>query len=220
MPRISRVVLPGVPHHITQRGVRSLPVFYSDRERKAYLCLLARQGKRFQVRFVSYCLMTNHVHLIAVPGRPESLARAIGEAHRRYTCWQNGRSSSKGYFFQGRFFSCPLDERHLLAAVRYVERNPVRARMVRQAWEYPWSSAAYHAGLREGDPLIEGRPLGGVIDDWKEFLALDPPEIQDLRKSVKTGRPLGDEGFVQWAERMAGRPLAARPVGRPRKVRK
>lgn len=162
---MARVVIPGVPHHVTQRGVRSMDVFFDDEDRRAYLRLLSEQAQMHGVRFLAYCLMTNHVHLIAVPKTQQSLARAIGEAHRRYTRRINFRQGVRGYLFQGRFFSCPLDEYYLLAATRYAERNPVRAKRVRRPWNWPWSSAAYHVGRRKTDPLVEDRDLLGLVDD-------------------------------------------------------
>ncbi len=145
MARIARIILPNFPHHITQRGVRSLSVFHSDEDRREYLYLQKEQGERYDVSFISYCLMDNHIHLIAIPRNETGLAKAIGEAHRLYTRRINFREKVRGYLFQGRFFSCPLDNSHLYSAVRYVERNPVRAKIVKNAWDYNWSSAAYHA---------------------------------------------------------------------------
>ena len=125
MPRIARVVAPGWAHHVTQRGVRSMRVFRSDEDRLEYLRLMGEQGDRFGLRFLSWCLMDNHVHLIVVPERAESLARGIGEAHRLYTRYVNFEEGVRGYLFQGRFHSCPLSKGHGIAAVRCVERTPV-----------------------------------------------------------------------------------------------
>ena len=218
MGRIARVVLPGVPHHVTQRGVRSLPVFWSDGDRREYLRLLREQGARFGVTFLAYCLMTNHVHLIAVPEQADSLARGIGEAHRRYTRGVNQREGVRGYLFQGRFCSCPLDEAHLISAVRYVERNPVRAGLVRCAWRYRWSSAAYHVGLRRTDPLVSADDRFGWTQAWKEQLRAEPAEVDLLRRTVRTGRPCGDDQFVGEAEEATGRRLRPRSRGRPAKA--
>jgi putative transposase len=124
-------------------------VFFSDDDRQEYLRLQKEQGERFGVRFISYCLMTNHVHLVAIPEDETGLARAIGEAHRLYTRRINFREKVRGYLFQGRFFSCPLDASHLMSTIRYVERNPVRAKIVKSAWDYEWSSAAYHVGITQ-----------------------------------------------------------------------
>ncbi len=217
MARIARVVLPGYPHHIIQRGVRSMAVFFSNDDRHEYVRLLHEQSRRFGVRFLAYCLMNNHVHLVAIPEKRESLARAVGEAHRLYTRGINFREGVRGYLFQGRFYSCPLDERHLLAAVRYVERNPVRARMVKEAWSYEWSSARYHVGLKKDDSLIEGFEMREWVVDWKEFLRSEPPEIEKLRQKVRTGRPCGDNQFVLEAERLTGRQLRPLEAGRPRR---
>lgn len=220
MARLARVVLPGYPHHVTQRGVRSMDVFDSDRDRRAYLALLAEQGERYGVEYLAYCLMTNHVHLIAVPKTKQSLARGIGEAHRLYTRMINFELGVRGYLFQGRFSSYPMDEVYLLAAARYVERNPVRAHMVRQAWDYRWSSARFHVGLRRTDPLVKDRTLLGLVHDWRSFLRVEPDEIGDLRRAVRTGRPCGSATFIRKAERICGRRLRLGRPGRPEKKAK
>ncbi|NTV42523.1 MAG: transposase, partial [Syntrophobacteraceae bacterium] len=134
MARISRIVVPYYPHHVTQRGVRSITVFHTDNDRHRYLEFLSSEIDRFGVNILAWCLMTNHVHFIAVPHSETALARAFGEAHRRYTRMKNFEEGVRGYLFQGRFNSVVLDERHLMAAARYVEMNPVRAGMVSHAW--------------------------------------------------------------------------------------
>jgi len=117
-----------------------MDVFQDDEDRRVYLQLLAaEQAARYGLRFLAYCLMSNHAHLIVIPSEEHSLSRGLGEAHRRYTTYVNLRDGVRGYLFQGRFYSCPLDERHLVAAARYVERNPVRAGLVRYAWDYACS---------------------------------------------------------------------------------
>lgn len=217
MPRMSRVVLPGCPHHVTQRGVRSMPIFDSDSDRVEYLRLLSEQGARFGVTFLAYCLMSNHVHMIAVPEQPESLARGIGEAHRLYTRRVNFRHDIRGHLFQERFYSCPLDTRHLIAALRYVERNPVRAKLAEYAWDYPWSSAAFRVKSRKSDPLVTQIDPFDLRLDWKELLGSDPEEMGMLREKARTGRPCGSDAFVEEAEKLTGRLLAPRSAGRPRK---
>jgi putative transposase len=192
-----------------------MAVFRDDEERHPYLQLLIEQARLHRLRFLSWCLMTNHVHLVVVP--PEALARGIGEAHRRYTWRVNRKEGVCGYLFQGRFFSCPLDEEHGLAAIRYVERNPVRAGIVAEAWEYPWSSAGFRVGERERDALVAERDRLGRAHDWRRWLRSDPAETALLRKAVRTGRPCGGAGFVGRAERRTGRSLRPGPRGRPRK---
>lgn len=214
MARIARVVLPGIPHHVTQRGVRSMPVFLSDHDRTIYLQLLAEQGKRFGVTFLAWCLMTNHVHLIAVPNGTDSLARGIGEAHRRYTRMINLRENVTGHLFQERFFSCPLDEQHLFAAVVYILRNPVRAGLVREATAYRWSSTRWSLGLVKTDPLVDDLGPLSDIADWGDLLRSDPTQIDTLREHTRSGRPCGDDDFVFSAERITGRKLKKRHPGR------
>jgi REP-associated tyrosine transposase len=136
MARFARLVVPGYPHHVTQRGVRSVDIFTNDEDRLAYLDFMKEEAQRFGITFMAWCLMTNHVHLVAIPEAEDSLARGIGEAHRRYTRLKNFSEGVRGYLFQGRFGSCVLDQRHLLAAGRYVERNPIDAGMVQRATDY------------------------------------------------------------------------------------
>jgi putative transposase len=195
-------------------------IFGSTSDRVEYLRLLSEQGARFGVTFLAYCLMSNHVHIIAVPARPESLARGIGEAHRLYTRRINFTQKARGHLFQERFFSCPLDTRHFIAAVRYVERNPVRAKLAEHAWDYPWSSAAFRVGSRASDPLVTEVDSFDLHLDWKELLRSDPEEAGTLREKARTGRPCGSAGFVEEAEKLTGRPLAPRSAGRPRKKKK
>ena len=133
MARIARVVLPGVVHHITQRGVRSMDIFIHDKDRMEYLSLLSRQAERVGLQFVAYCLMSNHIHLLVIPSNENSLRLGIGEAHRLYTRYINFRDKTRGHLFQERFFSCPLDDNHFISAARYVERNPVRAKICKKA---------------------------------------------------------------------------------------
>ncbi len=218
MARLSRLVIPGYPHHVTQRGVRSMNIFHNDEDRLAYLEFMAKEGKRFGVTFLAWCLMDNHVHLIAVPDAETSLARAIGEAHRRYTRMKNFAEGVRGYLFQGRFFSCVLDEPHLLAAARYVELNPVKAGLVSQPWEYPWSSCQFSCGRQTSDYLVKDNILLEMVDDWPAFLRqADDMNEEEVVKCTKTGRPVGDKNFIQSLEVLTGRTLYTAKPGRPRK---
>jgi putative transposase len=146
MARLSRMVVPGYPHHVTQRSVRSMNVFHEESDRREYLGVLGEEIARHGVAVLVWCLMTNHVHIVAVPHREDSPAKGFGRAHRRYTRMKNFAAGVRGYLFQGRFSSCVLDESHLMAAARYMELNPVRAGLVTVAWEYPWSSARFSHG--------------------------------------------------------------------------
>jgi len=206
MARISRLVVPGYPHHVTQRGVRSIPIFSNDNDRSAYVNIMAEQLRRFGVEVLAWCLMTNHTHLVAVPKDRVALARAIGEAHRRYTRMKNFADGVRGYLFQGRFGSCVLDETHLLAAARYVELNPVHAGMVRSAEEYPWSSARFHLGLISDDVLVKDKSLLGLVENWEEYLRGDDQKANSrLLKAIRSGRPAGSQEFVRLVETLTGR---------------
>ena len=148
-----------------------MEIFFNKHDRQEYLRLLKEQGQRFGVHYISYCLMDNHVHLIAIPESPESLAKAIGESHRQYTRMINFRDNVRGFLFQGRFYSCPVHTAtSLLTTVRYIERNPARAKTVTSPWDYQWSSAKYHVGLIPHDPLISRSPLLSTVKDWRKFL--------------------------------------------------
>ncbi|MCY3017535.1 MAG: transposase, partial [Planctomycetota bacterium] len=163
----------------------------------------------------AYCLMPNHVHLIAVPKSEDGLRRAIGETHRRYTRRVNFREGWRGHLWQGRFASFLMDEAYLLACARYVERNPVRAGLCRQAWKYPWSSAAAHVAGHDDD-LVKAAPLLGLVPDWRAYLASDASaaQIEALRQHERTGRPLGSAAFVRALESLLGRTLSRQKPGR------
>lgn len=222
MARLARVVAPGYPHHITQRGNRRQQTFFSDEDYQSYIDLMAEWCKHFNVEIWSYCLMPNHTHLIAVPATSEGLASAIGEAHRRYARMVNFREGWRGYFWQGRFASFIMDEHHLLAAARYIEQNPVRAGLVKRAEEYQWSSCRAHLNLVE-DPLVNAKPLLAYVDKWNDFINLkvEPNERDALQKHERTGRPLGGNGFISQLEAKTGRMLKKKKTGPkgPRKNR-
>lgn len=207
MARIARIVAPGYPHHITQRGNRRQQTFFRDDDCFAYLDLMAEWCRKYKVEIWTWCLMPNHVHLIAVPQSLEGLARAIGEAHRRYTRRINFREKWRGHLWQERFASFPMDERHLLAAARYVEMNPVAAGLAKHPEEYRWSSARAHMS-GENDVLVKVAPLLAVVSDWRLFLELSPQdELTLLHRHERTGRPLGTETFVKRLESDLGRTL-------------
>jgi len=190
-----------------------MDVFFSDEDRKEYLRNISEQGARFGVSFLAWCLMTNHVHLIAVPEHADSLALGIGEAHRRYTRYINFREGWRGYLFQGRFHSFPLEGDYLLATLRYVLRNPVRAGIARRPWDYEWSSAAWLVGKKPDDPLAVASNLLADIADPRAFLAKEDEIAPLLRRHTQTGRPLGSDAFVTRLERLTGRVLRARKRG-------
>ncbi len=220
MPRIARAVIPGIAHHVTQRGNRREDIFFEEADRQRYLQLLLEYSSKHGLGILAYCLMTNHVHLVCIPERARTFGSVFRPLDLRYTQHINLALGLTGRLWQGRPFSCALDNEHLIAAVRYVERNPVRARMARKAEQYPWSSAAAHCGRRP-DPLLS--PLDGLVpvrtEDWSAWLAEKEDEemLATIRLHTRTGRPAGDKRFVSGLEARLGRRLQARPIGRPRK---
>ena len=220
MARLSRIVIPGVPHHVTQRGNRRQPVFFSDDDRRLYLDLVRRGCAAAGVRCLAWCLMDNHVHLVLVPEAADGLRAALGEAHRRYTRAVNFREGWRGYLFQGRFASYPMDEAHLMAAVRYVELNPVAAGMVARAGDWRWSSACSHlAGRRaKDDPLTDVAALGRHVPNWRAMLrhgleaggagAAGEAVAKAIEARLRTGRPLAAAEWIAQQESATGRRMA------------
>ena len=216
MARLARVVVPGVAHHVTQRGNRRQQTFFQEEDYGAYLALLGEWCGRCGVEVWAYCLMPNHVHLIVVPESEDGLRRGLGEAHRRYTRRINFREGWRGHLWQGRFASFAMDERYLLRAARYIELNPVRAKLCRVPWRWRWSSAAAHVAGRD-DGLVHVMPLLERVKDWPEYLTepLEAEKEQLWRRHERTGRPLGEPAFLDRIEATLGR--LVRPAKRGRK---
>jgi putative transposase len=203
-----------MPHHVTQRGNRRQPTFFGEEDYAAYMELMGHWCQECGVEIWAYCLMPNHVHLIAVPQSEESLRLAIGEAHRRYTRRVNFREGWRGHLWQGRFASFVLDEPYLLAAARYVELNPVRAKLVVAPREYRWSSARAHLKGKD-DGLVRVRPLLEIAGNWRRLLtsAVSEEELKVFREHERTGRVLGSEEFQERLEKELGRVLRRHKPG-------
>ena len=214
MARIPRVVVPGLPHHVTQRGNRRQQTFFSDEDYAEYRRLMAAFCARCRTETWAYCLMPNHVHLIMVPSTPDGLRCTLGETHRRYTRMINERQGWSGHLWQERFHSFVMDEPHLLAAARYIERNPVRAGLCESVEQWPWSSAYAH--LRgEDDELVRARPLLELVPDWAAYLTDDDADLvaDQFHRHTRTGRPLGSEDFITRVEARVGRVLRPQKPG-------
>jgi len=222
MPRIPRVVAVGYPHHITQRGNYRQRIFSSDTDRKKYLSLLIEESKRYSLLILTYCLMPNHVHFIVIPEREDSMGKVFKYAHMKYSQYYNKKKHTQGHLFQGRFFSSVMNERHAIACARYIERNPVRAKMVNKPYLWKWSSAKVHSGVDKHDELGVQKLFNYIEKDpktWKEFIELsdDSNEIIQIREQTRKGRPLGSIDFVDEVERKTKRFLRLKPRGRPKK---
>jgi len=219
MARIARAVAPGIPHHVTQRGNRRQQTFFNDEDYRAYLELMSEWCSKYGVEIWAYCLMPNHVHLIAVPENKDGLNLAVGEAHRRYTRRVNFREGWRGHLWQGRFSSFIMEETYLLACARYIELNPVRAGLVRKPEDWRWSSADAHMKHKD-DILLTAKPLLEIVNKaWRQFLAFDVKEleIELFRKHERTGRPLGADSFVEKLELLLDRKLRLQKPGPKKK---
>ncbi|WP_088310301.1 transposase [Novosphingobium sp. B 225] len=209
MARLPRMVLPGVAHHVTQRGNRRERTFFEDGDYALYLDLLAGAAGRHGVEVWSYCLMPNHVHIVAVPRDEDALGRTFRDVHRHYTGYVNTRMRVTGHLWQGRFSSVAMDEAHLVAALRYVALNPVRARLVERAEDWPWSSTrALIAG--RNDHVVTVAPALQRTGDFHAFLSEDFDEAftyAALRKAEGLGRPIGTPEWLEAMAKQSGKPL-------------
>ena len=216
MARMPRVVVPGYPHHVTQRGNRRQKTFFCDDDYRYYIQLLSESVATSDTDIWAYCLMPNHVHLVMVPGEENGLRSVLGEAHRHYTRHINFRQGWRGHLWQERFHSFVMDEQYLLATVRYVERNPVVARLCRHPADWTWSSAAAHLAGKD-DGLVSVKPMLDRIDNWEAYLSVaQETQVthQHIQQHTRTGRPLGNSGFIAQLELVTGKALARKKPGR------
>lgn len=221
MSRIARVVAVGLPHHITQRGNYQQAVFLDEADKRQYISWIREYSTKYDLSILAHCLMQNHVHFIVVPYKTDSLSKTFNTAHMRYSQYFNEKLKQKGHLWQGRFYSCILDESHLILAARYIERNPVRAGIVEKPWQWLWSSAIEHTDEKAKALIKPGKLLeiiGMLHNSWKEYIDKQEEEnlLQRIRKYTFNGRPLGTSVFVEKLELIAGRKLRASPVGRPK----
>jgi len=220
MPRIARLSAEGYPHHITQRGNNREKVFLDDEDRVFYLDALEQYKDKYGIKILAYCLMGNHIHILAVPKRETSLARGIGGTNLLYTQYINRKYKRSGRLWQNRFFSTIVEEEpYLWAVVRYIERNPVRAKLLKKAEDYPWSSARAHVlGIKDnvlsGESWLDERE----IKSYREFLRQEDAEMNaSIRLATSTGRPLGNDMFIKKLEKILGRDIFPKKAGRPKR---
>ncbi|MDZ4383721.1 MAG: transposase [Thermodesulfovibrionia bacterium] len=222
MPRIARAVALEFPHHIIQRGNNREKVFINEEDKKKYLSLLKEYSGKWDAYILAYCLMSNHVHLLARPTRNESLYKMMQGITLCYTQYFNRTYKRTGRLWESRYHSCVVDkEKYLWAVARYIEQNPVRAKIVKKADDYPYSSAKAHIlGIEEemlGEALFESRQM----KDYAELMkaGIKEEEINDIRNRTRSGRPIGGESFIVKMERKLDRIFKVRPRGRPKKVK-
>ncbi|MGH9339242.1 MAG: transposase [Acidobacteriota bacterium] len=216
MPRRPRILLPGFPHHVTHRGNRKTSIYIEAEDRRVYLEMLQKYCECYRTRIYSYCLMTNHIHLVAVPETRTSLSRCMHDLHGHYAQLFNHKYRVTGHLWEERFYACVLDADHLWNAVRYVEQNPIRSRMIEIAEDYPWSSAAAHCGLKEDKVLDKSFPPNGLISNWSNWLSSDLPvnDTEQIRNATRRGIPCGSKSFLTELESMLKIPLLPRKRGR------
>jgi putative transposase len=208
MARLARVVVPGHPHHVTQRGNGRARTFFGDADYALYRDLLAENCRAADVEVWAWCLMPNHVHLILTPSDADGLRRALARVHRSYAGAIQARRKRSGHFWQGRFGAVAMDEEHLMAALRYVSLNPVRARLVERAQDWRWSSTSAHLRGKD-DGLTALAPISDRVPRFADLLASEPEHdlFGHLRAAESVGRPLGDDRFLSRIERRTGRVL-------------
>ena len=218
MARMARLVVPYYPHHVTQRGNRRQKTFFCANDYRYYLDLIAEYAQQTNTEFWAYCLMSNHVHLVMVPSTEDGLRATLGEAHRHYTRHINFRQQWRGHLWQERFHSFPMDENYLMATVRYVERNPVAAKLCNFPESWPWSSARAHI-KGEDDAVVKVEPMLARVDNWKAYLSDTFHHHNEIliKQHSRTGRPLGNSEFVSKLEIITGQTLApGKPGPKPR----
>jgi putative transposase len=226
MPRLARVVIPQFPHHVTQRGNARRDVFFNPQDRQVYLGLLRQYSKHYSVQILGYCLMTNHVHFVALPAYQESLGKMLREVHGRYGRYRNAIERGSGHLWQSRYYSCAFEWVRMATVMRYVELNPVRARLVRRPEDYAWSSAAIHLGGTDARGLVEledwqrdwtPEVWARWLDDGTEQIEAQSEAARAIREATYGGHPWGSEEFVRGLEARLERKLTLGKPGRPKK---
>jgi len=221
MPRAARIVKPDLPYHVTQRGNFRQNVFEEQEDFLFYKKYLKEYSVKYYLEILAYCFMSNHVHFICIPKDTSSMADTFKYLNMIYSQYYNNKMKQKGHLWQGRFYSCPLDESHLHAAIKYVENNPVRAGIVKNAIDYKWSSAMEH--IKDEYDIVSGNSKDFIgIKNWKKYLGEEEIEedLQKIRNHTMKGLPLGGEAFVSRLEKLFKANLKIKTRGRPKKEKK
>jgi len=219
MARLARIVIPGLPHHVTQRGNRREQVFFCDEDYVAYIELLSEAIKKAGSEIWAWCLMPNHVHLVIVPSHEDGLRQSVAGAHRKYASRINARNKWTGHLWQGRYGSVVMDEAHLYHAFAYIALNPVRAGLVKRAQDWKWSSVHAHLAGRD-DAITTVAPAISRIENFANMLKedYDLSRFEAIRKAEVTGRPIGDNAFIEGLEKQLNRRLKPKKRGPVKKL--
>jgi len=217
MPRIARIIAPGFPHHVTQRGNNKSTVFFDDEDKANYLEILRKMAKKHDFDIWAYCLMDNHVHLLAVPQSKDSLSKGIGSTNLIYTQYLNRKRGSSGRIWQNRFFSCIVqNDFHLWAVAVYIENNPVKGGLVEEAPDYKWSSAKAHFYGDADENLGRQWLADSEREGYRNLFKKDAHAQEEaIRKRTSSGRPFGDSDFISRMENFLGCVLRNKRPGRP-----
>ena len=225
MARLPRLTVPGYPHHIIQRGNNRQAIFASTADYQMLLDLMAENAQKFDVAVHAYVLMSNHFHLLATPQTANGLPQMLQAVGRRYVRYFNDRQGRSGTLWEGRYRSTLIETaRYLLACMAYIDLNPVRAGMVAEVKDYPWSSHGHFAGLR-ADNLVTPHPLFWTLGNtpfareaaYAELVraGISPAQQSALTRSVLSGWALGDEKFVADLQKRTDRRVQKNRPGRP-----
>ena len=219
MPRIARIVVAGCPHHVTQRGNYKQKVFSAQEDYIRYLKWMSEYICKYDLSVLAFCLMPNHVHFLAVPYKKDSLARTFNTCHMRYSQYYNKKQHVTGHLWQGRFYSCALDDIHLYEAIRYVENNPVKAQLTKEASQWFWSSARHHLGIEKCIFPLKDIKDYLKIPNWDKYLKEKAQEeiTTKIEANTLTGRPSGSDIFIAGLEKSIGIRLSPLPEGRPKR---
>lgn len=221
MARLARIVLPHVPHHVTQRGNGRAQTFFCEADYDLYRDLLVEHCGSPAVGILGWCLMPNHVHLILTPSDADGSRRALSRVHRIYAGRVHVREKRTGHFWQGRFGCVAMDEAHLAAAMAYVALNPVRAKLVQRAEDWRWSAIHAYRNLSERDGLTDCLRVGPYVKAANQIIGVgvEDARFKALRRSETIGRPIGDDAFMCEAEKQTGCQLKAGKRGPKPKTR-
>ena len=225
MARLPRLTVPHYAHHVIQRGNNRQAIFHDQRDYERMLDTLAEYAEKFQVAVHGYVLMPNHLHLLATPVTADGLPQMMQAMGRSYVRWFNQRHTRTGTLWEGRYRSTLIEtERYLLACMAYIDLNPVRAGMVAQARDYPWSSHAHYIGLRI-DKLVTPHPLVWALGNtpfareaaYAELVqaGITAGQQQALTDSALRGWALGEPDFVKNLQKMTERRVSKSTAGRP-----
>ncbi len=219
MSRIGRIIIPEVPYHVTQRGNNRQKIFFETKDYQIYLSFLKKYASRYKLQIYCYCIMPNHIHLIAYPTEETSLTNTVSRTNMMYTRYRNELDARSGHLWQGRFYSCAMESVHLYRAANYVENNPVRCGLVKTPDQWPWSSALKHLSGKLDVLETDAKwPDEETIADWPAILNMkqETETLDALKRATESGRPYASEEWINNQELVIGKKFPRSGPGRPK----